>query len=559
MFRPTPAFRRTAGSTYDSLRSGFSWNVPTRLNLGVACCDAQASSAVALIEARDTDVRMHTFGVLADQSNRLANGLAALRIGRGDRVAIMLPQGLHAAVAHLATFKLGAVSVPMTPLFGVDAVAYRLDDSGARVVIGDASVSEIVVSASEGRDVEVVLADEPSGPHHDFADLVARGSSRFEATPTGPDDPAILIYTSGTTGWPKGALHGHRIVHGHLPGYQLMYDFFPRGQDRVWTPADWAWIGGLLNAVLPAWFHGRPVIAAPRTKFDPQWAMDLLRAHGVTVAALPATALRMLQTAQVRADGLALRALMTGGEPLGGELMAWARANLTDVVNEIYGQTEANLLVGNCVSVWPARPGSMGRPYPGHDVAVLGDSGQLVGSGTTGELVSRASDPVHMLRYWQRPKATAAKYVDVVDPEGATHSWLRTGDLGHVDDDGYLWFTARSDDVITSAGYRIGPTEIEETLAAHPSVAMAAVIGIPDELRGQVVKAFVQLVDGVAGDDALRTSLRDHVRSHLAAYEYPREIEFIAALPMTTTDKIRRAQLREQSIAVADKTTADDP
>ncbi|HUG86317.1 MAG TPA: AMP-binding protein [Euzebya sp.] len=549
---------RTADTTYESLREQFSWDLPRHLNLGVACSDARASAALALVEVAGRSVREHTFGHLTELSNRLANGLRALGVGRGDRVAIMLPQGLHAGVAHLATFKLGAVSVPLTQLFGPDAVAFRAGDSGAKVIITDATTSELVVAvADQLDDVAVVLVDGAAGtapaPHHGWEDLVARGSARFDAVDTGPDDPAVLIYTSGTTGSPKGALHGHRVLYGHLPGYELMYDFFPREGDRVWTPADWAWIGGLLDALLPAWFHGRPMVAAPRGKFDPEWAVQMMADHRVTSAFLPPTVLKMMRAAGVQGEGMSLRAVMSGGEPLGAEMLAWAGEHLGAGVNEIYGQTEANLLVGNCSSAWPVRPGSMGRPYPGHDLAVLAADGTLAATGTPGEIISRAPDPVHMLRYWQAPEATAAKYIDVTGADGATTSWLRTGDVGHVDDDGYFWFSARQDDVITSAGYRIGPGEIEECLIAHPAVAMAAVIGVPDDTRGHVVKAFVQLADGQHADDAVRRALQEHVRVRLAQYEYPRQIEFVDELPLTTTGKIRRAELRARS-ADADDT-----
>ncbi len=324
-----------------------------------------------------------------------------------------------------------------------------------------------------------------------------------------------------------------------------MYDFFPQAGDRMWTPADWAWIGGLIDALLPTWFHGQPIVAAPRGGFDPEWAVALMAEHRVRATFLPPTALKLLRDTRPRVAGVRLRTAMSGGEPLGAEMLEWGEEHLGVTVNEIYGQTEANLLVGNSAGVWPVRPGSMGRPYPGHDVAVIDPDGQPLPPGREGEIALRLPDPVAMIAYWHNEAATAEKTRD---------GWLRTGDMGTVDDDGYLWFVARRDDVIISAGYRIGPAEIEECLIGHPAVAMAAAIGVPDEVRGQVVKAFVQLVDGEEPSQALVGELQQRVRSRLAAYEYPREIEFVAELPLTTTGKIRRLALRER-----DQQERDDP
>jgi acetyl-CoA synthetase len=529
------------GADYDELCRAFAWEVPERFNMGTACADRQVPSALALIEQRsDGSVREHTFGQLADGSDRLANGLAALGLGHGDRLGIVLPQRLETGLAHLAAWKLGAISVPLSGLFGPDALRYRLADAGASVVIVDESALERVADvAADIGDLQVIVVGggAASAPHHGYDDLMAAASGRFEAADTAGDTPALLIYTSGTTGSPKGALHGHRVLLGHLPGFELMFDFFPRANDRVWTPADWAWIGGLMDALVPAWYHGVPVVAAARGHFDPQWAIDVVRAHRVRAAFLPPTALKLMRQNGVEATDCGLRAVMSGGEPLGAQMLDWARASLGVTVNEIYGQTEANLVVGNCAAAWPVRPGSMGRPYPGHDVAVLDAAGNRAPAGETGELAVRADDPVAFLSYWQQPDATAEKVHD---------GWLRTGDLGTADTDGYLHFAARADDVITSAGYRIGPAEIEECLMGHPAVAMAAVIGVPDEVRGHVVKAFVKLAPGHQPSADADRSITAHVRERLAAYSYPRHIDFVDELPLTTTGKIRRAELRRR-------------
>lgn len=542
-------FERQPGLTYDGLRDRFDWDdhLPDRLNMGTACADEHPSGDLALVDIRDGRVDEHTFGDLAERSSRFANALAGLGVGVGDRVGIVLPQGIDTAVAHLGTYKLGAVAVPMTQLFGPEALRYRIGDSGARAVVTDAAVLDKVADvADEVGDVTVIVAgeDDVAAPHRRLEDLLADASADVDVADTTPDTPGLLIYTSGTTGPPKGALHGHRVLLGHMPGFELMFDFFPQPSDRMWTPADWAWIGGLLDAVLPAWYHGRSVVAASRGKFDPEWAMQLMVDHGVTATFLPPTALKLMRQAGAEHPDLELRAVMSGGEPLGAEMLEWGREQLGVTINEIFGQTEANLLVGNCASVWEPRPGSMGRPYPGHDVAILAD-GRLADPGEEGEIVVRAPDPVMLLEYWNRPDATEHKYA-TVDVPGGQERWLRTGDVGSVDDDGYFWFTARDDDVIISAGYRIGPTEIEDCIMSHPAVVMVAAVGVPDEIRGNIVKAFVQVADGHEADDDLRDEIQGLVREELAAYEYPREIEFVDELPLTTTGKIRRRELRER-------------
>lgn len=528
-------FEGSEEARYEQLCASFQWELPSTFNIGRSCSDDQLSTRVALIDAPPGGgLREVTFGQLAEMSNRLANGLRGLGVVAGDRVGIVLPQGLETAVCHLAVYKLGAVAVPMTVLFGPDALRYRLGDSEAKVVIARDAELDRVVEAGSGLATQVVVAGDAT-THTRYDDLVQQGAARIDATATEPDTPALLIYTSGTTGPPKGALHGHRVLLGHLPGFQLMYNFFGRVDDRMWTPADWAWIGGLLDAVLPSWYHGCPVVAAAGTGFDPEWAVEFISKHRIRNAFLPPTALKLMQRADVATDGKILRSCMSGGESLGDDLLAWSRENLYVTVNEIYGQTEANLVVGNCHVSWPVVPGSMGRPFPGHDVAVLDEDGVPVSGGEVGEIGVRSPDPVMFLRYWNQPEATAAKF---------RNSWLMTGDLASRDDEGYLWFHSRNDDVINSSGYRIGPGEIENCLVQHPLVVAAAVIGVSDELRGEAVKAYVQLDDRADATPALAEEISKFVRGRLSAHSYPRQIEFIAEIPMTTTGKVRRVSLR---------------
>ena len=530
----------TAGLTYEKLRAEFQWSIPEQLNIGVACADSQPRSQLALIDiAADGTVVEYTFGELAQLSNRFANGLSSFGLEAGDRVGVVLSQGLETAIAHLAVYKLGCVAVPMSRLFGPEALRHRLGDSGARAVVIDSAVIDATVEATQGLDLAViVVAEQVRRPHHSFWDVTDQGAAHLQPADTASDAPALLIYTSGTTGPPKGALHAHRVLFGHLPGFDLMYDFFGQVGDRVWTPADWAWIGGLFDAVLPAWHHGCSVIGTDRHGFDPEWAEHLMEDQGVRNAFLPPTALKMLRASEIRGDRLRLRSIMSGGEPLGEEMLAWGRETFGVTINEIYGQTEANIVVGNCQALWPVTPGSMGRPYPGHDVAVIDDNGSPVPVGEIGQIAVRSPDPVMFLGYWNQPAATQEKFIG---------DWMLTGDLGYADEDGYLWFKSRADDVILSAGYRIGPGEVEDCLLRHPKVAMAAVIGVPDDVRGQAVKAYIQIADSTSPSRDLEDDIKNFVRARLSAHEYPRTVEFVDELPLTTTGKIRRNVLREQA------------
>jgi len=524
--------------SYEELYDAFVWKIPDEFNIAVACADRHPAADLALVAVDPQgDVREYTFGELTSLSSRLANALRGRGVAAGDRIGIVLPQCVETGLAHLAAYRMGAIAVPLSPLFGPEALRFRLGDSGARVVITDQRRLESVFEATADlAGVAVLVVDGGGGGGQlDFWSLLNAASDDFPAVATGPDDPALLIYTSGTTGPPRGALHGHRVLLGHLPGFELMYDLFPQPGDRSWAPVDWAWIGGLLDLLLPTWYHGCPVVGTNRnSSFDPEWAANVIRRHRVTATFLPPSAIRLLRQSGTDLTDSHIRTVMSGGEPLGAETLAWARTHLGVEPNEIYGQTEANLLVGNSRNVWPIRPGCMGRPYPGHDVQVLTPAGELAPLGQPGEIALRMPDPVAFLGYWNRPDATKAKVVD---------GWLRTGDIGRLDEDGYLWFTARDDDVINSAGYRIGPGEIEECIASHPAVANAAAIGVPDDVRGQVVKAFVVLADGFTPNEALEQEIRSMVRTRLATYEYPREIEFLDELPTTTTGKVRRVAL----------------
>ena len=516
---------RLADPTYDRLVASMYWRVPVVFNMGAACADVAPADSVALVTVEgDGEGTPTTFGELSRWSDQLAAALKARGLDRGDRIGIVAPQSLETGLSHLAVWKLGAISLPLASLFGPDALRYRLHDAGARTALVSPENVAKVREASPG--LELMVMDD------DFWSEL-RACEPIDPAITLAEDPAFLIYTSGTTGPPKGALHAHRTLFGHLPAFELYYEYAPRPADVIWTPADWAWIGGLMDVLIPAWYHGMTVLTAP-LRFEPHRAVDLMVEHHVTCAFLPPTALKMMRAAGAGSSNLQLRAIFTGGEPLGAEMLGWAETKLGAHVNEGYGQTEANIVVGNCASTWPVKPGSMGRPIPGHQVVVLDETGNPV-VGEVGELAVRAPDPVMMIEYWNQPEATAGKY---------SEGWLLTGDLGREDDDGYLWFVSRKDDIISSGGYRIGPGEIEESLMGHAAVALCAVIGVPDEIRGQVPAAYVVLNEGFASSDPLAEELQQHVRVRLAAHEVPRHVLFVDDLPTTTTGKLLRRELQ---------------
>ena len=494
------------------------WAFPARFNMGVACSDAWVGSGrTALVHLHgDGRVERISFDALSEASNRLANSLRAQGVLRGDRVAVLLPQVPEAAIAHLAAYKLGAIAVPLFQLFGPDALEYRLHDCGAVAMVTDALGAEKLGGLNLPA-LRLVLRTENLG--------LDRASPDFTPVDTLAEDPAVLIYTSGTTGQPKGALHAHRTLLGHLPGVEWPQEMFPKPGDLMWTPADWAWIGGLLDVLLPSLFHGVPVLAHRAPKFDPEFAFALMARHEVRNAFLPPTALRVMRGV-AKPTPTRLRSIGSGGESLGAEMLEWGRETFGLDMNEFYGQTECNLVLATCNGLFGSRPGWIGRAVPGHDVTVLGDPDD-------GEIAVRRGSPSMFLGYWNRPEATAAKF------EG---DWLLTGDRGAVSEDGWFRFIGRDDDVITSSGYRIGPGEIEDALMRHPAVAAAAVVGLPDALRTEIVVAAVVLTPGAVADAA---ELQQHIRTRVAAHAYPREVRFVQSLPMTATGKIMRGALRK--------------
>ena len=531
----------TEASDYETLYRDFRWNIPARFNLATVCCDrhADGSGRLALIYVDEDGAATRTsFDEVSDFSRRFANVLEQDGLVRGDRVAVFLSQSLELPIAHLAAFRAGMVSIPLFALFGEDALEFRLSNSGAKAIITDESgwqkLAKIRDRLPDLKNIYVIGASAPSGTKPFWPSLKA-ASTEFATVDTSADDPALIIYTSGTTGNPKGALHAHRVVLGHLPNIEMCHDFLPKLGDLMWTPADWAWIGGLINALFAAWYHAVPIVGHRARKFEPQAAMAMMADYGIRNVFLPPTALKLMRQAGVTHQGVKLRSIFTGGESLGGELLGWVRATFGIDANEVFGQTECNLVIGSNSKLIPIRPGSMGKATPGFDVRIVNERGEEQPRGSRGIIGVRQPNPCTMLGYWRNPEGTAKKYAG---------GFLLTGDLGIQDEDGYFWYVSREDDVITTAGYRVGPSEIEHTLMKHPAVAMSAVVGIPDPIRTESIKAWIVLRSGFEPGDALAREIQDFVKVQLAAHEYPRFVQFTDTLPMTATGKVLRRELR---------------
>ncbi len=489
--------------------------MPARLNMAAQCLSGDPGR-VAIIDLTGPARRDVTLAELTAMTDGLARRLLSEGVARGDRVGVLLSQSPWCAAAHLAIWKIGAISVPLFKLFKQDALRSRVGDAGAGLVLTDAQGAALL-----GDLARPLMAEEAGieGGPVTIAD-------------TGSEEPAVLIYTSGTTGAPKGALHGHRVLTGHLPGVALSHDHLGQPGDCLWTPADWAWIGGLFDVLMPGLALGVPVVAARMEKFTPEGAAKIVAQASVHNVFFPPTALRMLKAADQVIPGL--RSVASGGEPLGAEMLAWGRRAFGLEINEFYGQTECNMIVSSCGADFPARPGCIGKPVPGHEVAVLDENGEPTQE--EGDVAVRRGSASMLLKYWMNPQATAEKF---------RGDWLITGDRGVWEGD-YLRFVGREDDVITSAGYRIGPAEIEDCLLTHPGVATVGVVGKPDPLRTEIVKAYVVMKDGA---EASEKELQAYVKERLASYSYPREISFLDALPMTVTGKVIRKELKRRAAA----------
>lgn len=525
------------------------WSIPLPVQSNIAdvtvgrhARGARATHPALVHEEMDGTIRSWTFHGLDEESSRLADSLSKAGVRMGDPVGVHLGQGPETALAHLALYKCGAIVCTMSELYGPDTLSHILRDTRLKVLVtrgGSAALQSALDATGNG----VRVIETRDGERSDFWRMVRDGSSSFSPTATPSSAPALLMYTSGSTGHPKGMLHAHRVLDAYLPTVRLFYNLSMDEEGSVfWTPADWAWVGGLLDLVLPAWAHGQTVVSW-NGRFEPERCFGLMERHGVTHSFMTPTALKRLAETKHPKDHwrIRLRYVCSGGESLPGEVVRWCEQQLEATCNEFYGLTEFNHLVGNCRAIYEVRPGSMGKVYPGHDVRLVDDEGNEVPRGEVGEIVASAADPTLFLGYWGQPGIPGSLRLG---------GYVRTRDLARMDEDGYVWYQGRNDDLIKSAGYRIGPAEVEDTLLKHAAVAEAAVVASPDPERGAIVKAFVRLKEGETPSDELIRSLQSLVKNDLAAYKYPREIEFVDSFPLTSSGKIRRAELRKREFEV---------
>ncbi|MEQ9637167.1 MAG: AMP-binding protein [Devosia marina] len=523
-------------------------SVPDDANIYAMTVGAQMAAGngerVAMIFEQPDGVTTLTFGEVDRAATALAAYLRDLGLGRGSLVALHTGNRPETAIAHMAICKIGGTAVTLSQLYGPDALGHALNHSQAKCLLTiERAWAPLRGNAAETfTQLEHVLVAESAGPEANLTEILS-GSAPADFIPelTGANDPALLMYTSGSTGMPKGILHGHRVLASYRPSINLFFNLSLEDEDAVYfSPSDWAWVGGLLDMLFPAWMAGRPVATA-EARFKAEWAYKFMARHKVTHTFLPPTAIkRLADTDNPRSKyDLSLRVICSGGEALAAETLTWVERELGAVCNEFYGMTEVNHLIGNCQALYPRRPGSMGLAYPGHDVRLVNDNGVEVEPGQEGEIVTRADAPTRYLGYLKNAEKEA---------ELRLGEWMRTYDLAVRDADGYFWYKGRSDDLIKSSGFRIGPAEIEECLIAHPAVAEAAVVGKPDKDRGSIIKAFVQLARGFEQSNDLTEQLREHVRSRLAPYKAPREIAYVEGFEMTSSGKINRKKLRQAEI-----------
>jgi acetyl-CoA synthetase len=535
--------------SYEQLCESFEWEIPNSFNMAEYVCDRWVNDGERIAffaESVSGDRRTLTFQDVRNEANRLANYLSEAGVEQGERVGICLGQRPEAAIAHVAIWKLNAISVPLSTQFGSDALAYRLDDCGATAcIVGPSSVDTLRNVRDELDALETVLTVDttPTSAEAGWS-AISEASSQFEREATHPEDDAIIIYTSGTTGDPKGVLHAHRLLLGHLPafGKNFLNEGSPNGT-VFWTPVEWSWIGSLFSMVMPTLYYGRSIVAYDADRFDPETAFELINRYGITNWGGPTTALRMMMQVDAPAERYnieSIQSVSAGGEAVGESVVSWVDETFDGAsFEEAYGQTEANLVVGDCSALEQPQPGKMGLAVPGHEVAIVDPetAEPTVDTGEVGEIAVRyEDDPVCFKEYWNKPELTDEK---------VRNGWLLTEDLGTIDENGFFSFEGRTDDVIISSGYRVSPEEIEENLASHAAVADVGVIGVPDDQRGEVPNAFV-VAEGEAESSALKQTLEERVKERLAPYEYPRRIEFIDELPKTSTGKVRRESLRDR-------------
>ena len=540
-------------NNYDDLYLNFRWNIPEFYNIASGTIDKiEYSNRTALINIlQNGKFEVWSFLDIKKSANRLANAFDGLGIPNDARVGIILGQCPETAIAHMACFKSGKISIPLFNLFGTDALFYRLQNSRASIVICDKTglgkIEQIFSKLTSLKFIICVDQEIDNANVLSFNELIQKSSDNYITKKTKATDPALIIYTSGTTGGPKGALLPHQSLLGHIPGVELPHEFLSYStpvKDLFWTPADWAWIGGLFDVLLPAWHFGIPVVSYRSRKFDPEFTFYLLSKFNIKNTFLPPTALKMMKAfkSQNTNVNLNLRTVGSGGESLGEDLLEWGKNVLGVGINEFYGQTECNLTISNSGILMRRKQGSIGKPVPGQEVKIMSKSGEFINEpGVDGEIVVKYNTPVAFLKYWNNEKETQKKVVN---------GWLFTGDFAFKDEEGYFYFKGREDDIINTSGYRIGPSEVEDCIMSNVNVEMVAVVGVPDSVRGNIIKAFIIPKDKkniLTQNSELKKEIQNDVKSKLAHHEYPRLIDFVNELPLTTTGKIIRKELRKSN------------
>lgn len=525
-------------------RARHGWNIPPDYSVVADCLlrhQDRPDDPCLIFEDEQGNVQRWSWGQMLEAVNRFANALRALGVGRGDIVAIYLPQRPENAIAHFAAYRLGALSLPISKLFAPDAVRYRLSHVKAKVFVAEAEVADRFADVLKGLpDLAAFVVVDGEDPRTSFDGLMAKGSSSFAADrPPMSEDPFLLMFTSGTTGDPKAVVHHARALIAHNGGDYILNFFRPR--DLYFSSADWAWVGGLADGLLAIWPFGVPILAS-NARFDPERTLRMVERHGATCGLYAPTALKRLRElpkVRERFRDLRLRCVFSGGESVSPELRRWAQEELGSELNVGYGQTEANYLIGTCRALEPAPAEALGKAIPGHDVRIVDEDGVPLPVGATGSIALHKSDPVLMAGYFNNPQAFAERFAG---------DWYLTGDTGWADEQGYLYFKGRIDDVIKTSGYRVGPGEIEAAIISVPGVSSCAVIGVPDARVGESIKAFIKVMPDMLPSADLTARIQEHVRSVLAVHQYPREIEYVDEMPTTVTGKIKRRDLREMEI-----------
>ncbi|MGZ5289778.1 MAG: acyl-CoA synthetase [Actinomycetota bacterium] len=534
---------------YEAARRDFRLEVPPVFNAARDIVDVRAAAepgktAVVAVDPSGEHARRVSFADLAHAADRAANFLAAHGVRKGDRVFVMLPRVPAWHEVLLGCVKIGAIPMPGTTLLTAKDIEYRVTEAEASVAVTDPDGLPRVAEASErcpSLTTLITLGDDvPDGWLGWRAGLDLAADEPPDVEPTLADDPLLIYFTSGTTGYPKMVLHTQASYGiGHEITARFWQDLGP--DDLHWTVSDTGWAKAAWGKLFGQWRMGAAVFLWDlRGKPNFERMLRLIGEHGVTTFCAPPTVFRaFVQLDLAGFDLRSLRHVVSAGEPLNPEVIERWRAGTGLTIYDGYGQTETVNLVANYPCV-PVREGSMGKPTPGFDVEITDDEGTPLGPGEEGHITVRVRPdrPVGLFKeYWRDPAATAAAFAG---------DRYFTGDKAYADEDGYLWFVGRADDVITSSAYRIGPFEVESALLTHPSVVEAAVVGKPDPMRGEIVKAFVTLASGVEPSDDLVRELQAHCKQVTAPYKYPREIEFLPELPKTISGKIRRVELRER-------------